>query len=58
MEKTLKEVNALTKAYDLLLWVIPHLEKFPKGQRYLLGDRIENRLLRQDLHDLNKTSKF
>ncbi len=45
MAKTLKEVNALTKTYDLLLWIIPQLEKFPKSQRYLLGDRIETRLL-------------
>ncbi len=62
MDKTLKEVNALTRTYDLLLWIIPQLEKFPKSQRYLLGDRIENRML--DIMDLiinavytkNKTS--
>ncbi len=45
MDKTLKEVNALTRTYDLLLWIVPVLEKFPKGQRYLLGDRIETTLL-------------
>ena len=45
MNKTLKEVDALTRTYDLLLWMIPQLEKFPKSQRYLLGDRIETLLL-------------
>ncbi len=45
MAKEQKEVNALTKTYDLLLWIIPQLEKFPKKQRYLLGDRIETTLL-------------
>lgn len=50
MAKELKPVNALTKTYDLLLWIIPQLEKFPKSQRYLLGDRIETMIL--DLMDL------
>ncbi len=45
MAREIKEVNALTKIYDLLLWIIPQLEKFPKSQRYLLGDRIETMLL-------------
>jgi hypothetical protein len=36
-----KEIDALTKTYDLLLWVIPQLEKFPRSQKFLLGDRIE-----------------
>ncbi len=45
MKKTAKEVTALTRTYDLILWSIPDLEKFPKGQKYLLGDRIERLLL-------------
>ena len=35
----------ITKVYDLLLWMFPKLAKFPKDQRYLLGQRIENGLL-------------
>ncbi len=50
MAKELKEINALTKIYDLLLWIIPQLEKFPKSQKYLLGDKIEASLL--DIMDL------
>jgi len=29
---------ALEKAYQFLVWLIPTLEKFPRGQRFLLGD--------------------
>lgn len=36
---------ALEKAYGFLLWVVPTLEKFPRGQRFLLGDRIETTAL-------------
>jgi 23S rRNA-intervening sequence protein len=36
---------ALEKAYQFVLWLIPTLEKFPRGQRFLLGDRIETAAL-------------
>ncbi len=36
---------ALEKAYRFLLWLIPTLEKFPRSQRFLLGDRIETTAL-------------
>ena len=32
---------ALEKAYQFMLWLIPTVEKFPRGQRFLLGDRIQ-----------------
>ena len=32
---------AVTKAYDLLLWLIDHVGKFPRSHRFVLGDRIE-----------------
>ena len=38
-------MNALNKLYDLILWIVPVLEKYPKGQKYLVGDRIETMLL-------------
>jgi len=34
-----KEVDAITKLYDLLLWMIPKIEKFPRSQKFVLGDR-------------------
>jgi len=32
---------ALEKAYQFVLWLIPAVEKFPRGQRFLLKDRIQ-----------------
>ena len=32
---------ALEKAYQFVLWLIPTLDKFPRSQRFVLGDRIE-----------------
>jgi hypothetical protein len=37
--------NILTKLQDLLLYMIPQLNKFPRDQKFVLGDRIENKLL-------------
>lgn len=34
--------QVVTKVYDFLLYLIPQVSKFPKSQRYLLGERIEN----------------
>jgi hypothetical protein len=34
--------DSITLTYDLLKWAIPALKKFPRDQRFLLGDRIEN----------------
>jgi len=31
--------------YQLQLWLIPTLEKFPRSQRFLLGDRIQSTAL-------------
>ena len=39
------EITALTKTYDLIAWMVQTLEKFPKSQRFLLGDRIQSALL-------------
>ena len=40
-----KEVDAITKVYDYILWIIPKLEKFPRSHKFLLADRIETLLL-------------
>jgi hypothetical protein len=37
-----KEVDAITRLYDFILWVIPKLERYPRSQKFLLADRIEN----------------
>ena len=36
---------ALEKAYQFLVWLIPTLDKFPRRQKFLLGDRIESTAL-------------
>jgi hypothetical protein len=40
-----KEVDAITKLYDFLLWMIPKLDQFPRSQKFILGDRIETLML-------------
>ncbi len=35
----------LEKAYQFMLWLIPTVEKFPKRQKFLLGDRIQGTAL-------------
>lgn len=36
---------ALDKAYQFLVWLVPTVEKFPRSQRFLLGDRIQTMAL-------------
>lgn len=43
MEK--KGPDSIILTYDFLKWTIPALKKFPRDQRFLLGDRIEGYLL-------------
>ena len=31
----------ITKVYDLLLYLVPQVAKFPRAQRYALGERLE-----------------
>ncbi len=35
----------LEKQYQLILWLLPRMAEFPKDQRFLLADRLENTLL-------------
>ena len=32
----------ITKAYDLILYLVPQIAKLPRQQRYTLGERIES----------------
>lgn len=41
----MKGPKVITLAYDFLKWAIPHIVKFPRNQRYTLGDRLEKKLL-------------
>jgi hypothetical protein len=33
---------ALEKAYQFALWLVPTVEKFPRSQNFLLGDRLQS----------------
>ena len=33
------------KTYDFILWLHPVVNKFPKSQRFVLGQRVENKTL-------------
>lgn len=35
----------LTQTYDLLMWLLPRSLKFPKSQRFVLTQRLQNALL-------------
>lgn len=35
-----EEMVILTRTFDLLTWLLPHCEKFPKAQRYLVVQRL------------------
>jgi hypothetical protein len=49
-------VTVVPKVYDLVLWLIPRINEFPRSQRFVLGERIENTAL--DLLDILVEAQF
>lgn len=39
----MEESPIFTKTYDMLLWLIPITQKFPKDQRFVLAKRIQDK---------------
>ena len=37
--------QAVQAAHELLLWIIPQIDKFPRVRRFTLGERLESTLL-------------
>ena len=37
--------QAVVACHQLLLWLVPQLDKFPRARRFTLGERIESGLL-------------
>ncbi len=35
-----QELSVIQKAHDLILWYVPILNRLPRDQKFLLGDRI------------------
>ena len=44
-EKKVTVPIVVEKHYQMILWLLPKIANFPKDQRYLLADRIENLVL-------------
>jgi hypothetical protein len=40
-DRSRKSGVVLEKSYRFLLWLVPAVEKFPRSQKFLLGDRIQ-----------------
>ena len=38
-------MKVIPKTYDLLAWMLPVVSKFPRDQKYLLGDRMQSGLM-------------
>ncbi len=34
----------ITSVHDFIKWAVPHVARFPRNQRYTIGERIENKL--------------
>lgn len=41
----LKDLQIFKKMYEFLLWLYPTVKKFPKSEKYVLGERIEKTAL-------------
>lgn len=37
----MKESPLFVRTYDFLLWIVPHVQKFPRQYRFGLGERIQ-----------------
>lgn len=42
---TTKELIIFTQTYDLLSWLLPQCERFPKGQRFVVTQRLQGAVL-------------
>ena len=40
----MNELPIIQKLYDLIAWYIPHINKMPRDQKFILGDRLQNSL--------------
>lgn len=41
----LKDLQIFQKMYDFMLWLYPAIKKFPKNEKYIMGERIEKTAL-------------
>lgn len=50
-----EEMVIFTRTYDLLTWLLPRAEKFPKAQRFVITKRLQDALLdfQETLYEAN-----
>ena len=53
------ELSAITKCYDLILWLVPKLDKFPRTRKFTLGELqwLYERILEQEFDKRNFRKK-
>ncbi len=53
-----EDMVILTRTYDLLVWLLPRTEKFPKAQRFVVTQRLNDAILdfQETLFDANAHS--
>lgn len=53
-----EEMVIFTRTYDLLTWLLPRAEKFPKPQRFVVTKRLQDAVLdfQETLYDANAYS--
>lgn len=51
-----EDLSVVQKTYDLILWFVPIVNKFPKDHKFTLGDRLTNNLY--DLLDGLLTARY
>jgi len=51
-----QELTIITKVYDFILWALPHISRFPRDRRFVLGERMETCLF--DLLDFLLEAKY
>lgn len=42
--KARAELSVIAKTYDLILWFVPIIGRFPRSHRFVLGERLEGKL--------------
>lgn len=45
MVSTQRTPKAIEDCHELLLWILPQLDQFPRNRRFSLGEKLETRLL-------------
>lgn len=43
--RTNPELPIIQKCYDLILWFVPIINRFPRSHKFVIGDRIQTNLL-------------